>query len=156
MAIIGIDINRTNPEFTLSDFIFWMPQFKNFMNTEEGKKYFKKLYPIVNNKIFKSIFGTDWELAMSYALAHYITLIASQEQSPSGSTLQEIAGGSSHKGVLSSATIGGFSKSYDLDKTMLSEKESLFWNQTSYGSSLMTLLSTKPIPSIMVVTSNPL
>lgn len=156
MAIIGINVDKTNPSFEISDFTFWMPQFKKFMETSQGEKYFEKLYPIVNNKIFKSIFGTDWELAMSYGLAHYITLIANQEQNPSGSTLQEIAGGGTIKGVLSSASIGGFSKSYDIDKTMLSETETLFWNQTSYGASLMTLLKTKAIPSIFVVTSNPL
>lgn len=154
MAIIGIDINRENPTFTIFDFTFWMPQYKNFMKTDEGVLYFNKLYEIVNNKIFKSIFGTDWELAMSYGIAHYLTLIANQESAPSGSTLQQIAGGGNHKGILQSANVGGFSKSYDIDKTVLSEAESLFWNQTSYGTALMTLLKTKAIPSIMVVTSN--
>ena len=109
-----------------------------------------------NNKIFKSIYGSDWELAMSYAIAHYLTLISNQEQSPSGDTLQGIAGGGSIKGVLSSASVGGFSKTYDIDKTILSEDEALFWNQTSYGAALMALLKTKAVSSIMVVTSGPL
>lgn len=156
MAIIGINLDRNNPEFTIDDFTFWMPQYKYFCNTEDGQKYFKKLYTLVNGKIFKSIYGSDWELAMSYAIAHYLTLIANAEQAPSGSTLQGIAGGGSIKGVLSSASVGGFSKSYDIDKTVLSEDEALFWNQTSYGAALMALLKTKSIPSIMVVTSGPI
>lgn len=156
MAIIGIDLNRENPEFTSDDFTFWMPQYKHFVKTAEGKKYFDKLYVLVNGKIFKSIYGSDWELAMSYAMAHYLTLIANAEQAPSGDTLQGIAGGGSIKGVLSSASVGGFSKTYDIDKTVLSEDESLFWNQTSYGAALMALLKTKAIPSIMVVTSGPI
>lgn len=156
MAIIGINLDRKNPVFTAEDFTFWMPQYKKFIETEEGIKYFNKLYILVNNKIFKSIYGTDWELAMSYGIAHYLTLIANSEQAPSGSTLQGIAGGGSIKGVLSSASVGGFSKSYDIDKTVLSEDEALFWNQTSYGAALMALLKTKAIPSIMVVTSGPI
>lgn len=156
MAIIGIYTNRTNPSFTSSDFIFWMPQYKNFIETQEGQTYFNKIYTIVNQKIFKSIFGTDWELAMSYAIAHYLTLIANQMGAPSGSTLSSIAGGGNIKGVLSSASVGGFSKSYDIDKTLLSTDESKFWNQTSYGAALMALLQTKSVASIMVVTSGPL
>lgn len=155
MALIGITINRENPPYTISDFTFWMPQFANFMATEEGQTYFNKLYPIANNKIFYSIFGTDWELAMSYAIAHYATLIAQQQQTPAGDSLASISGGGATKGVLASATIGGFSKSYDLSKTMLDSADALFWNQTSYGTSLMALLKTKAVPSIFVVTSGP-
>lgn len=155
MSIIGINLDRENPEFTIDDFTFWMPQFKNFMGSEEGQRYFNKLYPIANNKIFYSIFGTDWELAMSYAIAHYATLISQQNQTPSGDTLESVAGGGTPKGVLASATIGQFSKTYDLTKTMVDSQEAMFWNQTSYGSALMALLKTKAIPSILVVTSWP-
>ena len=156
MAIIGINIDRKNPEFTQADFVLWMPQYKRFIATEEGQSYFNALYEVVNNKIFYSIYGSDWKLAMSYAMAHYLTLIANQVGAPSGSTLETIAGGGNIKGVLSSASVGSFNKSYDLDKTMVTEDEALFWNQTSYGAALMALLKTKAIPSILVVTSGPL
>ena len=91
---------------------------------------------------------------MSYAIAHYLTLIANQLQAPAGDTLQGIAGGAT-KGVLTNMTVGGFSKTYDIDKTMVSEQEAMFWNQTSFGAALMALLKTKALPSIFVVTSNP-
>lgn len=155
MAIIGINTNKTNPLFRISDFLLWMPQYKNFLNTLDGLKYFNSLFEIANNKIFYSIFGTDWKLAMSYCIAHYLTLISNQLGAPSGSSLETIAGGGNFKGVLSSASIGDFSKSYDIDKTMLSSDEALFWNQTSYGASLMALYKTKAVPSMFVVTSNP-
>ena len=155
MAIIGIQIDRENPAFTTSDFTIWMPQFSAYIATEQGTALFNKLYTVCNNKIFHSIFGSDWELAMSYAIAHYLTLIANQMQAPSGDTLQGIAGGATH-GVLSSMSVGSFSKSYDLSKSMLSEDEAMFWNQTSYGAALMALLKTKAVPSILVVTSNPI
>lgn len=156
MSVIGIQLDTQNPEFTKCDFSLWMPQFKQFLATQEGDKYFEKLYKLANSKIFYSIFGCDWELAMSYCIAHYLTLIAQQQQAPVGNTLQEISGGGTTKGVLSSMTVGSFSKSYDLGKTMLDEDEAMFWNQTSYGTSLMALLKTKAIPSIFVVTSGPI
>lgn len=155
MALIGIQLDRTNPAFSSEDFVFWMPQYAKFIATEDGQRYFNKIYSLVNNKIFKSIFGSDWELAMSYGIAHYLTLIANQIEAPSGDTLQGIAGGATH-GVLSSMTVGSFSKTYELDKSMVSENEALFWNQTSYGAALMALLKTKAVPSILVVTSNPI
>ena len=91
---------------------------------------------------------------MSYAIAHYLTLIANQLQAPAGDTLQGIAGGATH-GVLSSMSVGGFTKQYSLEMTMLQEDEAMFWNTTSYGAALMALLKTKAVPSILVVTSNP-
>ena len=156
MAIIGIQTNKCNPPFTIADFTFWMPQFKNFMETDEGKVMFENLYEIANDKIFKSIYGSDWKLAMSYCIAHYATLIAQQQQTPSGETLENIAGGGVTRGVLASASVGGFSKTYDIDKTMSSEEEAKFWNQTSYGAALWALLKTKNIASIFVVTSHPI
>lgn len=152
MAIIGIDIDRENPPFTKADFLFWEPQFTQL---EDLDTYFNKLYPIANNKIFYSIFGTDWEVAMSYCIAHYITLIGNARQLPEGKTLASIAGGGTTKGVLASATIGAFSKTYDLDKSLIVSPDAVWWNSTSYGAQLMALLKTKAVPSIFVVTSNP-
>ena len=155
MAIIGIQLDRTNPEYTIADFTFWMPQFKKYMNTDDGQTMFNNLYPIANNKIFYSIFGTDWKFAMSLCIAHYATLIANQLQNPSGDTLEDIAGGGKFNGIISSASIGGFSKTFDVSLSINNDKESLFWNSTSFGAQLMTLLSTKAISSIAVITSNP-
>lgn len=152
MAILGILTDRENPEFTKADFLFWMPQFKNL---EDIDTLFNNLYPIANDKIFYSIFGVDWKMAMSLCIAHYSTLIGSNESTPSGSTLATIAGGGVTRGVISSATVGGFSKSYDLDKSIINEANAVWWNSTSYGAQLMALLKTKAIPSIFVVTNNP-
>lgn len=156
MAIVGITLDRTNPPFTSEDFLLWMPQFTKYLETDIGQKTFSKIYKVANQRVFYSIFGSDWELAMSYVIAHYLTLIGQQQQAPFGSTLAEIAGGGTTRGVLSSASIGEFHKDYNLGYTTLEAPEALFWNQTSYGSSFMALLKTKAIPSIMVVTSNPL
>lgn len=152
MAIIGITTNKKNPTYTIDDFKFWMPQFKN---VEDLNTLFENLYPIANNKIFYSIYGTDWKLAMSLCIAHYATILSNNVQLPSPNSLAGIAGGGTTKGVLQSATIGGFSKTYDLDRSMISGEEYIWWNSTSYGAQLMALLKTKGVPSILVVTSNP-
>lgn len=154
MAIIGINTDKSNPMFKISDFTTWMPQYKNFMKTIDGLKMFNNLFDIANQKIFYSIFGSDWKLAVSYCIAHYLTLIANQLGAPSGDSLETIAGGGNIKGVLSSASIGNFNKQYDIDKTVLSSDEALFWNQSSYGASLMALYKTKAVPSIFVVTTD--
>lgn len=160
MAIIGINIDRTNPEFTKLDFCFWMPQFTNFFyqnnqETEIGSTYWNKIYPLANKKVFHSIFGSDFEIAISLVIAHYLTLISMQTQAPSGSSLSEIAGGGVIRGILSTATIGDFSKQYDIDKTVSSDDEAKWWNQTSYGAQFWALMKTKSVASIFVVTSNP-
>lgn len=151
MAILGINLNRKNPPFTKADFLFWMPQ---FTKVEDLDTLFNNLYPIANDKIFYSIFGIDWKFAMSLAIAHYATLIGNNTQLPQGTSLSSIAGGGTTKGVLSSATIGSFSKTYDLDRSMINSDEAIWWNSTSYGAQLMALLKTKAIPSILVVTNN--
>lgn len=155
MAILGIDVNRDNPPFTIKDFCFWMPQFKAYMNTEDGQVMFDNLYPIANNKIFESVFGTDWKYAMSLCIAHYSYLISLNMSAPSGDTLPQVYGGGATRGVLTSASIGGFSKGYDLQYTTLNTEDAMFWNQSTYGSALMALWKTKAAPSIFVVTSGP-
>lgn len=155
MAILGIYTNRKNPEFTVDDFLMWMPQYENFMGTEKGQKYFKNLSEIANAKIYQSVFGADWTKAMSLCIAHYLTLISRQMSVPSGDTLEGIAGGGVTVGVLSSATVGSFTKSYDLGTTIVDDKEAKWWNLTAFGAELYALLQTKSVASIMVVTSNP-
>lgn len=151
MALIGIDLDRKNPEFHIDDFFFWSPQ---FTGVEWVRLNFNKLKNIANQKIFYSIWGTDWEYAMSLCISHYIELIAQNKRIPQTSDLTRLGGGGSYKGVMSSMTIGAFSKSLELDKTMLTNEESFFWNQTSYGASLMALYKTKAIPTIFVVTQD--
>lgn len=164
MAIIGIQTDRTNPTFTKADFVFWMPNFYNFfyqtvegqtVETAQGTTYWNKLYPQANNRVFKSIFGTDFEIAISLVIAHYLTLVAFNAQAQGGSQLAEIANGGMNAGVMSSGSVGGFSVSYDIDKTISSDDESKWWNLTKWGSQFYALMKTKSVSSIFVVTNNP-
>jgi len=153
MGIKGIELDRTNPRYKVSDFLVWMPQFKKYLETNEGQRAFTMMKKICNEKIFHSILGVDWYLGMSYGIAHYLTLIQQQQSNPGGSSLASIGGGSP-KGVLSSASVGGFNQSYDFSLSMISEKENMFWNQTEYGKNLMLLYQTKAIPTMFVITDD--
>lgn len=153
MAIIGIQVNRNNPPFTLNDFKFWMPQFKDVTDIQT---YFDKLYPLANQSVFKSVFGVDWERAMSLYIAHQIQLIANQLEGSGGHSITDVPGGTAIRGVLTSAQIGNFSKQIDVDKTIITEDEAKWWNLTSYGQEFYALWRKHPWPSIAVITSGPI
>lgn len=155
MAILGLNMDLQNPEFTVQDFLFWMPQYKKFAETEDFKVMFDNLYPIANDKIFYSVFGGDWKYAMSLAIAHYSYMIAQNSQTPAGGTLAEIAGGGATQGMLTGVSVGGFSKSFDLAYTALNTQEAMFWNYSSYGSKLMALWKTKANLGVMTVVNGP-
>lgn len=153
MAIVGITLDRKNPEYTQADFVFWMPNFRNYINTADGQTMFENLYPIANETVFYSIFGKDWKYAMSLCIAHYAYLIAQRSTATPGDTLDQVYGGGIPKGILTSAGVGSFSKSYDLTYTALNSPEAMFWNQSKFGMELMALYKTKAVASIFVVTS---
>ncbi len=127
----------------------------------ELQAMFNNLYPIAYNKIFYSIFGADWYYAMSLCIAHYSYLI--NRQIPNNIdpnvkiSLSEVTGGGTPSGVMTSAGIGGFNKTYDYNLTALSgSEEALFWNQSAYGMSLIALYKSKATLTAFVVTSGPL
>lgn len=154
--IFGINIDKTNPSFTMSDFVFWMPKFKTYVETEAGAVAYNKIYEICNQKIFKSIFGSDWEQAISLAIAHYLTLRAKQLSATNDGTAAGIAGNDNYGVVLSGVSVGSFSKSFDLGQTLVEGDDAKFWNLTSYGAQLMALYKQKSPPSVFVVTpTNP-
>lgn len=155
MAILGIDIDRKNPEYSKEKFLIYQPQFSKFLETDQGKELWDEFYEIANNTIFKSIYGSYWAYAMSLAIAHNIELVKMVSQYPSGENIGEITSGG-NTGVLTSVGIGSFSKSWDLNYTATQSEEAMFWNQTPYGMRLMALLKTRPIQSIFVVTSGPI
>lgn len=171
MALLGTIIDRTNPpkaidadgkptrEYTLDTFKFWMPAFKNVDPTELQTMY-DNLFPIAYDKIFYSVFGADWYYAMSLCIAHYNYLINIQIPNNidpnTPISLTDVTGGGVSRGVMTNATIGGFSKTYDFGLTALSSEEALFWNQSSYGMSLMALYKSKSTLTAFVVTDGPL
>lgn len=155
MSVIGIQTNKQNPEFTVAQFAVWFPQFKKFLDTDDGRSMWGVVYPIANETIFKSVYGALWSRAISLMIAHLMTLIALENKVPAGDELASIAGLGDTAGVISSATVGGFSVSYELSKTMSEEEEAKWYNLTKFGAELYALMKTRHIPTIFVVTSNP-
>lgn len=154
MAIIGIETDRQNPTYTIDDYIYWIPEMEQYMRTKDGTKDFNKLYPMANERIYYSIFGVEWEMAMSYCIAHYLVLRGSGLSRPRGSTLESATGSvGAVTGVITGMSVGGFSKNYDYSLTIKGEDEALFWNQTQYGVKLYALMKTKSVASIFVVTN---
>lgn len=154
MALLGVPFSDSseNPEFNINDLKFWIPTFKNYLETSDGQVMFDNLYPIANSKILYSVFGSDWKLAISLCIAHYATLIGKLEQAPNGDTLGEVAGSGVMNGVINSVSIGGFSKTFDLSHTMSDDKDAIWWNSTTWGMQLYNLFRSKPAPTIFVVT----
>lgn len=155
MALFGISIDKENPEYTIEDLKFWMPNLKGYLETDDGQTAFDNLYPIANKQIFESIFGTSWKYAMSLCIAHYLTLIAKRGQATYSPDSAGIAAADTYRGIMSSASIGSFSKTYDLDRTTITTDDAKWWNLTSYGAELMALYKTKAAPSIFVSTPTP-
>lgn len=157
MAILGApEISIDQPEFTIDDFKFWVPIYSRAIDTDEGKIAYNNIYPIALEKIQYSIFGVDWKKAMALCIAHYITILGKQQAQPAPATIQEAAMLGTTKGVLTSASVGGFSQSFDLDRSLSNTKDSIFWNQTMFGADLYNLYMSKPILSMIVVTPGPI
>lgn len=120
---------------------------------------YNALFPIAYGKIFYTVFGKDWYYAMSLCIAHYNYLINIQipnSISPNRKIgLSDVTGGGVTRGVMTNASIGGFSKTYDLGYTALTTEEALFWNQSSYGMSLLALFKSKATLTMFVVTNGP-
>lgn len=155
MAILGVPYFDENPTFTINDLKFWCPKLKGVLETDYGQTLFQNLYPIANGKIMSSIFGVDWKKAMSLCIAHYAYLLGKQMQNTAGQTLDSFVTASAPGGVISSASVGQFSKSFDLDRSFADSKDSIWWNSTPYGQELYNLAISKPVLSMIVVTSNP-
>src|SRR5574344_1808123 len=154
--IFGITLDRTNPTYTKQQLEFWMPKLKAFLETDDGETAFNSLYPIANAKIFYSIWGSDWYYAMSLCIAHYLILIAKNSMPANvGDDISSVASLDTYAGILTSMTVGSFSKTFDLAKTMVDSDDAKWWNLTSAGAALMALYKTKAAPSIFVVTPTP-
>lgn len=145
---------KDNPKFTIDDFTFWIPDYESYCKTQDGIKMFNKLKRLANSKILYSVFGTDWEMAMSLCIAHYATIIGKQKQLPAGQTLAEASSRGGSTGVLTGMTLGNFGKTYDLERSMSDSTDARFWNQTKYGQQLYNLFESKGVFTILVVTSD--
>jgi hypothetical protein len=154
MALVGLQTDTRNPDYTIDEFTFWIPEMSKFIHTERGMKYFNKLYQIANEKVFFSVFGANWEQAISLYIAHQLALIVKRARNArnAGDTLESLAGDSNPTGVLSGMSVGNFNKQYDFSLTTSDREEALYYNQTAYGQGFYALLKNMSLPSVFVVT----
>lgn len=149
--IIGTQTNNNNPPFEIETFKILIPRFKKVLENEDVLALYEYFEKIAYTKILYSVFGTDWELAMSLYIAHELSLNAIDSMMPSDN-LQMIANSTGAKGILNNYSVGGVYKSYGYDRTMTNKPNAIYFNSTEYGQRLMNLLATKGIPCIAVVT----
>ena len=115
-----------NPEYTVADFLKRFPQFKNAAITEEQIQDFIDL---ANTMISYDLYQEAWYSAMSFAVAHFITLnLMVYDENPD--TLLSKAKQS--LGILTSKSVDGVSASYDTSY-LDSLKSWGTWNLTLYG-----------------------
>jgi len=155
MAVIGITTNTKNPEYTISDFLVWFPQFTQYLATDKGKSTFNVAYEMANDIVFKSVLGPYWSRGMALCIAHIFMLIKFQQDQQGGPDLESISGGMTG-GTITSANVGSFSVSYDTSLTKFDKDDAKWWNLTEYGAELYALLKSRPIPTMFVVTPGPL
>ena len=144
MAVIATRVDRKNPSFNKQSYKIYMPQFGDFVDTVEGDKIFQAYKVIANGKVFKSVFGVEWDYAMSLVISHYLVIWASrasQKDKGMSSNLLGIAAMGNHKGILSSYSVGEVSKSYSYDGILINEKGAEFWNRTEFGIEFYSLLT---------------
>lgn len=155
MPVYKTNPRRTNPTFTKTSFLVFMPQFTNFLATTDGARVFDEFKPIVNQKVLEGAWGPEWKYGMSLALAHYIVIWArtAKIDKTIGSSLSGVASMGNQDGLLTSWSVGEVSKTYDHSKTMLEGPDAAFWNQTPFGRTFYTLWKQhQPNDSIFVVT----
>ena len=135
--VIRPRVSRKNPPFTRNQFTTFIPAMKEFIDTEEGRNVFDAYKPIANSKVFKTMMGEEWYMAMALCIAHYISLWAqnaSLVERGAGATVAGVAALGQARGLMTSFSVGEVSKSYDFSHTMHDKGiDTIFWNQTEYG-----------------------
>ena len=153
--VIKPSINRRNPEFTKAAFFVYMPAMEQFVNTTQGEAVFNEYKTIANGRCFKSVWGDEWNEAMSLLIAHFLTLWARRASATNSSmskTVMGIAAMGRPQGVETSISAGELSKSFDFSLTTLpTDKENAFYNKTEFGQDYYARLMQKRGPAIAVV-----
>jgi hypothetical protein len=143
-TVYGLPTIGKNPEFDKATFSIFVPKLKDWIYEPANEQAYQKFLDICNNKINKSVFGDDWEMAMSYAIAHYICITDPMY-------VQAVDGDTAVGGIMSSRSVNGLSYSYDLDKTITTNPAYNFWLRTGYGTQLVNLILAHGWVGVLVV-----
>jgi hypothetical protein len=154
--VIKPSVNRKNPDFPKEVFYVYMPAMQQFVETPQGEAVFNEYKKIASGRVFKSMWGDEWEEGMSLLIAHFLTLWAQRAAPASSSMSKSIAGIAAMgapRGIQTSISAGELSKSWDFGLTTLpTDKENAFYNKTEFGQDFYARLIQKRSVSIAVVT----
>lgn len=154
-TIIKPSVNRKNPVYTSDLFFIYQPAMQAFVETTQGTAIFNEYVKIANSRCFSSVWGDEWNEAMSLLIAHFLALWAERaamQNSSMSKTIAGIAGMGKPRGVQTSISAGELSKSYDFSLTTLpTDKENAFYNRTIFGQDYYARLMQKRSVSIAVV-----
>lgn len=132
MPVFGLRKNTKNPEFKDAIFLMFCPELKSYLENPDNQLKYNYFKSLANQRIKKVVFGSDWEMAMSYCIAFYLTEIIKSENEGSPS-LSKLASSSNPQGRVDSYTVGSLSKSMNFESIMLTTEDALFWNQNKWG-----------------------
>ena len=149
MPVFGLPKKYKNPEFKDVIFNMFCPEFKAYLSKPDNMAKYNYFKELANNRISKRAFGNDWEMAMSYCIAFYLTEVIKSENKGTPS-LSKLANSSNPEGRLDSYTVGSLSKSLNFDSTMLTTEDALFWNQNKWGVKLFACAKTHGTLSMAV------
>lgn len=141
MPVYKSNVRRTNPTYTKPTFLIYFPNFKQFLDTDQGSRIFDEYKPIANTKVLEGAWGVEWKYGMGLCIAHYLVIWARTAKADKsiGGSLSGVASMGNQDGLLTSWSVGEVSKSYDHSKTMLDGPDAAFWNQTPFGRTFYTL-----------------
>lgn len=103
-----------------------------------------------NDSILPSRWGSMWRYAAGLHVAHFAALYLKTYSSGSDNPLQAAAG-ADQTGVVKSATMGDTSVSYDNSAVTAGTEKWGAWNETRYGSQLVTLARMVGMGGMLVI-----
>lgn len=144
MPIFGMPAYQEPPTpYTVDTFKIYMKEFVDYLQQNDHMLLYNECYNICKTKINYGYFLEEYNLAMSLAIAHYISTLDPESTQAVG---QDPLMGT----VMSSLSVGGMSYNYDSSNVMWSGETHKFWNTTGYGRALCALAESRPrIPFIV-------
>lgn len=128
--LVGLPKAQEGPAVELDTFYKYIPALKSYV--EANKETFNTYNDKCRKQLNYNYWGTDWEFALSLAIAHYICIT-------NPALPQVIGNDTAAGGVMSSRSVDRMSYSYDTNKYMSDHQSAHFWNLTGYGRTLFIL-----------------
>jgi len=146
-------------DYTAEYFQTDFPQFYNKTEDGEGAVTYTELLPssilqqfidLANDSVVPSRWGTQWRYAAGLFVAHWAALYLKTyaDGSHNGAA---VAANAEHSGIVSSASMGDTSISYDNSAVNAGTEKWGEWNATQYGSQLATMARMIGIGGVYVI-----